>query len=688
MNSAQQKHDIISFDVANLDFSLWRGKTWPEHPPVDLNSYVDDLLAVPKAALSPSLPVPPTTPPTQFIDIPFPSVTSDIITGKDIFWFHRDRPTTDLRDILQRPIPSRSLVERMAEKKRIGQLILDGYISISDPRTNEGKDRFPLAALAAWMMIHMILEAQERWRAAIAHVKSNLGVKSREVAAAAQDAMDMLGRMGWNESLAAKIPPLALTRFLGSGWLNDDVVNLQVEYMKARLTTEPPKGVRIGFAPLLFTNKLLFRNIAKDWLGRQKVFLPALNAWMPDLSMPLSESDGDVSDNESDGADELLELLDRVDADDVREAMSRKQIKQTQQLSSAAAALLVDDFRTVQMFANPNEAELEADEQLLADQVSELDDYLNTLARASLKPVVTHPSIFGQAGAVVTSPTSFDFSELISLRLAHQTAQAVTGVRVRSNQADDSLDSQGQGITARHEIIRQLHAVLKECEDGLGLTTGVGRKIRTHALGSSTAEPTVATGNSANAALAATVRSGVSLVARRKLYEKVGVPPEVLHIIELGRVSMVSPLLPLQWALVAVDRDQPHQHDIYLAQVLTQYTRSGGKNGKHVALVDVGQPNIAAASYITVKIYAFESGPRVFSPITDQLELLGCATFVHLPPIQFLVKTQQPLVANDGRAALSHDALSIFQALRRERISISAAIKASRARKQADEADE
>ncbi|KAJ7196683.1 hypothetical protein GGX14DRAFT_375908 [Mycena pura] len=237
--------------------------------------------------------------------------------------------------------------------------------------------------------------------------------------------------------------------------------------------------------------------------------LASISEWLPTAEL----NDDEVSDDDSirameDDSDELCMLLDMVDSDSVRNKMTHTQILQAQQLSCAAAALMVENHRKVQMFSNPKPAEVEEDEEALASQVIELDKYLQSVRCVSVPSIGVAPSIFGSAGINITSPADFDFSQLVAIRRAHQTAQASTGVRTY----DHSTQATGPSRT-RIELTKQLYAVLKESGNDIGITTGVGREIRTQALGNSDAITVTkggASGNSANynAAFVAVARGG------------------------------------------------------------------------------------------------------------------------------------------------------------------------------------
>lgn len=110
------------------------------------------------------------------------------------------------------------------------------------------------------------------------------------------------------------------------------------------------------------------------------------------------------------------------------------------------------------------------------------------------------------------------------------------------------------------------------------------------------------------------------------------------------------------------------------------YARGAGKNGKHNGVLD-GAKSISALSYIGVKLYRIDSASGVFTSVTEQMELLGCATFAHVPSVQVLVKVKSPTVASNGQVALNDGDFHLFSQFRASCHSISNAIQSPRSKK-------
>jgi hypothetical protein len=114
------------------------------------------------------------------------------------------------------------------------------------------------------------------------------------------------------------------------------------------------------------------------------------------------------------------------------------------------------------------------------------------------------------------------------------------------------------------------------------------------------------------------------------------------------------------------------------------FSRGAGKNGNHGGVLD-GTKSISALSYLNVQVYAAES-TGIFSPLTQQMELIGCSTFAHVPSFQVLLKVTTPTISSDGRAARLNNAdFHLFTQLKAARHSISAAITSFRSKKKKNE---
>lgn len=102
---------------------------------------------------------------------------------------------------------------------------------------------------------------------------------------------------------------------------------------------------------------------------------------------------------------------------------------------------------------------------------------------------------------------TFSCSRLVHLRRTHETERAKKSVRTRATRMNGDSHGDEQQIekpvseTPRRAIIQQMSAILREEQDGVGPTTGLGRITRIQN------QATKPAGNSVNAELAAGQRA-------------------------------------------------------------------------------------------------------------------------------------------------------------------------------------
>lgn len=151
------------------------------------------------------------------------------------------------------------------------------------------------------------------------------------------------------------------------------------------------------------------------------------------------------------------------------------------------------------------EIDEEKSEELLAEEFSELQDIAHMLPMVDIPDERSKPFGLGEA-----TYDTLDFEALVNMRRDHQTYQAAHGVRTKQSPTDDETKIT---MTLRRQIIRELHQALKESQDDKAVGTGSERAARwqdNHALGgrdgqvNGVSAPDIASGNAANAALAAT----------------------------------------------------------------------------------------------------------------------------------------------------------------------------------------
>jgi hypothetical protein len=123
-------------------------------------------------------------------------------------------------------------------QRSIGQAWLDSAKSISDPRFNDGKDRFPFFVLSMWRELAELGGSIEKWRRAKVWLFGKKeSAQDEDTLAAITEAITLLETTGWNSPLSLSVPSastLHLTAVLGTGWLTDDHIDMMCEVIRDR----------------------------------------------------------------------------------------------------------------------------------------------------------------------------------------------------------------------------------------------------------------------------------------------------------------------------------------------------------------------------------------------------------------------------------------------------------------------
>jgi hypothetical protein len=159
----------------------------------------------------------------------------------------------------------------------------------------------------------------------------------------------------------------------------------------------------------------------------------------------------------------------------------------------------------------------EEHQQITEEDYSQIAEFLQT-ARYSAATLPNLRTLAEPARPSHVSSTFFDhldFSELVTIRRAHETKYAAAGVRTQMHQHDAAQAAEASNTTEtsraslRHKIIRQMNAVLREQQEQ-GVGTGLERQARWKSSapgGRSGEEASALSGNAANAELAAGQRA-------------------------------------------------------------------------------------------------------------------------------------------------------------------------------------
>ncbi|KAJ6613245.1 hypothetical protein B0H10DRAFT_2275035 [Mycena sp. CBHHK59/15] len=140
------------------------GRTYSGELPFEVISAKNAVLRIPTDATAHLIP-PSTLSVAKFAKLDLPRHSSELAFGQSQTWFSKDAPTTDTLLLKNRHIPPRAVLDLLTRK--FPHAWLDGVQSISDPRLNDGADRFPLWSLTFWKDMSEIIGQQVTWRRSI-----------------------------------------------------------------------------------------------------------------------------------------------------------------------------------------------------------------------------------------------------------------------------------------------------------------------------------------------------------------------------------------------------------------------------------------------------------------------------------------------------------------------------------------
>ncbi|KAJ6610632.1 hypothetical protein B0H10DRAFT_1953755 [Mycena sp. CBHHK59/15] len=149
------------------------GRTYSGELPFEVISAKNAVLRIPTDATAHLIP-PSTLSVAKFAKLDLPRHSSELAFGQSQTWFSKDAPTTDTLLLKNRHIPPRAVLDLLTRK--FPHAWLDGVQSISDPRLNDGADRFPLWSLTFWKDMSEIIGQQVTWRRSIRYAS---GIRSR-----------------------------------------------------------------------------------------------------------------------------------------------------------------------------------------------------------------------------------------------------------------------------------------------------------------------------------------------------------------------------------------------------------------------------------------------------------------------------------------------------------------------------
>ncbi|KAJ6464937.1 hypothetical protein C8R45DRAFT_756072, partial [Mycena sanguinolenta] len=219
--------------------------------------------------------------------------------------------------------------------------------------------------------------------------------------------------------------------------------------------------------------------------------------------------------------------------------------------------------------------------------------------------------------------SSNDLVPLVELRRQHQTREEQMGVRTYKGSGMYKNHKTGveKPLTERQIMAQKMQEIVRRDQER-GSSTTLNRTVRwTGSTG--IVSTTAKTGNAANAELAAGSRAKNTMKRRRTIFGKVKC---ISRVAEAG-IGSTSPLVTGMYGFVMLGSE------IFLALVITMYSRTGGKAGAHAWVPSCD--NIGSLSYMIVQLYQY-SYRHQFKISNRNYAILGTLRFAHLPSNSFL----------------------------------------------------
>lgn len=327
----------------------------------------------------------------------------------------------------------------------------------------------------------------------------------------------------------------------------------------------------------------------------------------------------------------------------------------------AAISLALDDVSSVVELpevSDKDAQQMQAEERDLVRQCSTLP----------LPPVQTAVTASGRPfGLEPVSAGCRDLSFLVAERLKHQTEHERRSVRVGIEQATPSPEE-----SLRRQLVKGVNRLIRE-QEARGVSTGRGRQLRWSEK--SGPVPSALVGNSANAAVAASVTAKNAIKKRAKLFERAQVPVLAQPFLKEARISSLRAIKIDDYGLVYHEK-----HGVMLGKVIALYVKSGGKNARHGSVES--STTVGALSNVALQVSEFMYA-NSFRTVTAATAAFHTKHFVLVRPLSFLCALQyQPQEVNERVWTLQTADLKLFNELNTSSSTkaLAAAMKLSRKR--------
>ncbi|KAJ7436725.1 hypothetical protein B0H11DRAFT_2255972 [Mycena galericulata] len=350
----------------------------------------------------------------------------------------------------------------------------------------------------------------------------------------------------------------------------------------------------------------------------------------PDFEGLYMAEDDDVTEAaDPTAAEELQRVVDSLkDAANI----SRAGDEELDACVMASVALSMDELARIENLpdCNPERfAEIQTEiANAMATQPSAFIELLKGIAQSTSSIQSTSAAeepVLPPSSKPLIDISSNDLAPLVALRREHQTREARMGVRTYKSSGTYTNHKTGveKPLTERQLLSQKMQAIVRRDQER-GTTAGANRNLRW--TGAAGAGP--ATGNAANAELAAGSRAKDAMKRRRTIFGKA----KCISRVAQAGVGSSSQLEAGSYGFVMIGSE------ILLARVITMYSKNGGKTGAHSWVPSCD--TIGSLSYMVVQLYQ-HSYRRQFKMQHRDYTALGTLRFNHLPSNSFLFLLSQ-----------------------------------------------
>ncbi|KAH6870856.1 hypothetical protein BKA70DRAFT_1578587 [Coprinopsis sp. MPI-PUGE-AT-0042] len=267
--------DVIEIDddsIAKFNRTSWIGvgKAFPRtNVPVDLRAALNHEFSIPQQ-YQPWL-LSPLTSIACLLQTPLPDFDQRLNLTRTSAWFSKVKAATDpdaLNVVRNRPLPNGGTLRRLREASP--QMWLDGCVSISDPRYNQGKDHIPLWFLTHWEQMTELKEQQDEWKAASKWLEdrqdawqgNNTKTAMLDSVIASFDSIHLGSQVHLPSPSRDKMPVRFITRFLGEKWMSSDNVDFMLGTLQTRTAAQATK---VLIMPTSFSSTVVHCGSTKKW---------------------------------------------------------------------------------------------------------------------------------------------------------------------------------------------------------------------------------------------------------------------------------------------------------------------------------------------------------------------------------------------------------------------------------------